>query len=180
MNIDSTRTLAIGAGVESCGYVVAIFRKLHGKWISSVNQGVRTASGRVNGEGRVGPARNRFDDAEDFATWWRMGDRCYRPETVEQLAKSMVRHHIAWLEEPIPPGDRAAYLRLKEKDIVALASGEHESGEDGYFDLILTEAVDYDGCLLPGRLCHWAAALVRDRAAMAWASRSTVGEPRWR
>ncbi len=88
----------------------------------------------------VGPD---FDLMVDAHTWWRMGDRSYRPETVEQLAKSLAGYQIAWLEEPIPPDDHAAYQRLKEKDIVALASGEHEPGEDGYLDLILTEAVDY-------------------------------------
>ncbi len=34
-------------------------------------------------------------------------------------------------------------LRLKEKDLVPLASGEHEPNEDLYRDLISTEAVDY-------------------------------------
>src|SRR5262249_24345032 len=50
---------------------------------------------------------------------------------------------IAWLEEPIPPDDHEAYLALKEKDILPLASGEHEPSEERYLDLILTEAVDY-------------------------------------
>jgi len=84
-----------------------------------------------------------FDLMVDAHTWWRMGGRSYRPETVENLAGAMAEYDIAWLEEPIPPEDHAAYLRLKEKDLVPLASGEHEPGEDGYLDLILTHAVDY-------------------------------------
>jgi L-alanine-DL-glutamate epimerase-like enolase superfamily enzyme len=88
----------------------------------------------------VGPD---FDLMVDAHTWWRMGDRSYSLETVEQLALSMAGQRIAWLEEPLPPDDHAAYLRLKEKDIVPLASGEHEPGEERYMDLILTEAVDY-------------------------------------
>ena len=79
----------------------------------------------------------------------------------------MAGYQIAWLEEPIPPDDHAAYVRLKEKDIVALASGEHEPGEDGYLDLILTEAVDYvqmDVCC-QGGYASGPAALVGDRAA---------------
>jgi L-alanine-DL-glutamate epimerase-like enolase superfamily enzyme len=79
----------------------------------------------------------------DAHTWWRMGDRNYSTWEVEQLAEEMGRYHIAWLEEPIPPHDHAAYVRLKEKDFVALAAGEHEPDEDGYLDLIMTQAVEY-------------------------------------
>src|SRR5579885_2642635 len=88
----------------------------------------------------VGPD---FDLMVDAHTWWRMGDRSYRPEVVEELAAAMAEHHIAWLEEPLPPDDHLAYLRLKEKDLVPLASGEHEPNEERYLDLILTQAVDY-------------------------------------
>jgi L-alanine-DL-glutamate epimerase-like enolase superfamily enzyme len=72
-----------------------------------------------------------------------MGDRSYGLATVEQLARYMSQYDIAWLEEPMPPDDHAAYLKLKEQDIVPLASGEHEPNEERYLDLILTQAVDY-------------------------------------
>jgi L-alanine-DL-glutamate epimerase-like enolase superfamily enzyme len=88
----------------------------------------------------VGPD---FDLMVDAHTWWRMGDRSYSVDTIEQLARDMAQYEIAWLEEPMPPDDHAAYLRLKEKDIVPLASGEHEPSEERYLDLILTQAVDY-------------------------------------
>ena len=88
----------------------------------------------------VGPD---FDLMVDAHTWWRMGEQSYSLQTVESLAHSMADHRIAWLEEPLPPGNHAAYLALKEKDIVPLAAGEHEPGEEGYLDLILGEAVDY-------------------------------------
>jgi len=88
----------------------------------------------------VGPD---FELMVDAHTWWRMGDRSYGPETVEQLARQMAEYDIAWLEEPMPPDDHAAYLELKEKDIVPLASGEHEPSEARYLDLIMTQAVDY-------------------------------------
>src|ERR1700722_1042701 len=90
--------------------------------------------------GAVGPD---FDLMVDAHTWWRMGDRSYSLDTVEQLAREMAGHHIAWLEEPLPPDDHAAYLDLKEKDLVPLASGEHEPTEERYLDLILSQAVDY-------------------------------------
>jgi L-alanine-DL-glutamate epimerase-like enolase superfamily enzyme len=88
----------------------------------------------------VGPD---FDLMVDAHTWWRMGDRSYSLATVEQLARSMATYDIAWLEEPLPPDDHAAYQQLKEKDIVPLASGEHEPSEERYLDLILTRSVDY-------------------------------------
>jgi L-alanine-DL-glutamate epimerase-like enolase superfamily enzyme len=88
----------------------------------------------------VGPD---FDLMVDAHTWWRMGDQSYSLAIVEEVAQSMAEHNIAWLEEPIPPYNHAAYLELKEKDIVPLASGEHEPGEKGYLDLILSHAVDY-------------------------------------
>ena len=88
----------------------------------------------------VGPD---FDLMVDAHTWWRMGDRSYSPATVEQLARDMAAHNIAWLEEPLPPDDHAAYLALKEKDLAPLASGEHEPDEERFLDLILTRAVDY-------------------------------------
>jgi L-alanine-DL-glutamate epimerase-like enolase superfamily enzyme len=88
----------------------------------------------------VGPD---FDLMVDAHTWWRMGDRSYSLETIEQLARGMAEYDIAWLEEPLPPDDHAAYLHLKEQDLVPLASGEHEPNEERYLDLILTQAVDY-------------------------------------
>ncbi len=88
----------------------------------------------------VGPD---FDLMVDAHTWWRMGDSSYSSVTVEQLAREMAEYNIAWLEEPMPPDDHSGYLRLKEMDLVPLASGEHESSEERYLDLILTRAVDY-------------------------------------
>ena len=88
----------------------------------------------------VGPG---FDLMVDAHSWWRMGDRSYTYETVERLACEMAASDIAWLEEPLPPDDHEAYLRLKERDYVPLASGEHEPSEARYMDLILTGAVDY-------------------------------------
>lgn len=94
-----------------------------------------------------------FDLMVDAHTWWRMGDRSYSLETVEQLAEQLSAHNVAWLEEPLPPDDHEGYLRLKEKDLVPLASGEHELEEESLLDLVLTQAVDYiqmDLCLQGG------------------------------
>jgi L-alanine-DL-glutamate epimerase-like enolase superfamily enzyme len=88
----------------------------------------------------VGPD---FDLMVDAHTWWRMGDRSYDQSAVESLAEGMAEYDIAWLEEPMPPDDHEAYLRLKDKDLVPLAAGEHEPNELRYMDLILTGGVDY-------------------------------------
>ena len=98
----------------------------------------------------VGPD---FDLMVDAHTWWRMGDGSYCFETIEQLAEEFAAYHIAWLEEPLPPHDHTGYLRLKEKDLVPLAAGEHELHEASLLDLVLTQAVDYvqmDVCLQGG------------------------------
>ncbi|MGP8244407.1 MAG: mandelate racemase/muconate lactonizing enzyme family protein [Bryobacteraceae bacterium] len=90
-----------------------------------------------------GAVRPDFELMVDAHTWWRMGDRSYSLEAIESLARQMARYDVAWLEEPLPPDDHAAYLALHEKDILPLASGEHEPSEAGFLDLILSGAVDY-------------------------------------
>jgi L-alanine-DL-glutamate epimerase-like enolase superfamily enzyme len=88
----------------------------------------------------VGPAIDLMIDAH---TWWRMGDRSYSPATVERVAGEMSQYDPLWLEEPLPPADHQAYAELRAKDLLPLASGEHEPGETGYLDLIDSESVDY-------------------------------------
>ncbi len=88
----------------------------------------------------VGPD---FDLMVDAHTWWRMGDRSYGFHTVEQLAREMAAYEVAWLEEPLTPDDHDAYLELRQKDYLPIASGEHEPNEQRYLDLILTGCVDY-------------------------------------
>ncbi|MEP7364416.1 MAG: mandelate racemase/muconate lactonizing enzyme family protein [Acidobacteriota bacterium] len=79
----------------------------------------------------------------DAHSWWRMGDRNYSAEIVEQVAKEMGSFDIAWLEEPLPPDDHAAYRKLRDTGYVPVASGEHEPSEDSYIDLIASQAVDF-------------------------------------
>ncbi|HLK18271.1 MAG TPA: mandelate racemase/muconate lactonizing enzyme family protein [Bryobacteraceae bacterium] len=88
----------------------------------------------------VGPD---FDLIVDGHTWWRMGDRNYLSSTIDQIAEKLADFNIAWLEEPLPPDEHEAYRRLKDLELVPLASGAHELDEPGYMDLILTASVDY-------------------------------------
>ena len=84
-----------------------------------------------------------FEIMVDAHTWWRMGNRSYTQETIEELAAKMAQYRILWLEEPLPPDDHDAYLALNQKELVPLASGEHEPSELRYLDLIESRAVDY-------------------------------------
>ncbi len=79
----------------------------------------------------------------DAHTWWRMGNKSYTHETVERLAAAMDEYDLTWLEEPLPPDAHAAYVTLREKQLVPIASGEHEATEQGLLDLILNAAVDF-------------------------------------
>ena len=88
----------------------------------------------------VGSGFNLMVDAH---SWWRMGDKSYSPELVEQLSRELGTYDVTWLEEPLPPSDHAAYRRLKETGYVPLASGEHESGDDSFRDLVHGNCVDY-------------------------------------
>ncbi len=88
----------------------------------------------------VGPNIGLMIDAH---SWWRMGDQSYSPETVTQLAREMAQYNPTWLEEPLPPDDHAAYRELRAKNILPIATGEHEHDEPGFQDLIDTSAADY-------------------------------------
>jgi L-alanine-DL-glutamate epimerase-like enolase superfamily enzyme len=88
----------------------------------------------------VGPD---FDLIVDAHTWWQMGERSHLAAVIEKLAENLGEYNIAWLEEPLPPDDHEGYRRLKQLDIVPLASGVHEPDEPSFLDLILTATVDY-------------------------------------
>ena len=88
----------------------------------------------------VGPDMGLMIDAH---AWWRMGDKTYSYETIEQLTKAMGAYHPTWVEEPLPPEDHAAYRKLRQRQPVPVAAGEHELDEASFLDLISSDAVDY-------------------------------------
>jgi L-alanine-DL-glutamate epimerase-like enolase superfamily enzyme len=88
----------------------------------------------------VGP---NFGLMVDAHSWWRMGDKSYSAEKVAELARDMAKYQLTWLEEPLPPGDHAAYRKLRAAKLVPLATGEHEQEEADFEDLIETGAADY-------------------------------------
>lgn len=78
----------------------------------------------------------------DAHAWWRMGDRNYSFDTVAAVARQLAACRPTWLEEPLPPEDHDAYLRLKSQRIIPVATGEHEHDEDGFLDLTRRRAAD--------------------------------------
>lgn len=88
----------------------------------------------------VGPDVDLMVDAH---TWWRMGDRNYVKSVIDQLANEFASYNVAWLEEPLPPDDHDGYRRLKDLDVIPIASGEHEPDESHFMELIKTGSVDY-------------------------------------
>ena len=74
----------------------------------------------------------------DAHAWW-----SYPFEAVGHVAKQMAEFDPLWLEEPLPPGDLASYVALKEKDLIPLAGGFHESGEEALLELLQSDAIDY-------------------------------------
>jgi L-alanine-DL-glutamate epimerase-like enolase superfamily enzyme len=87
----------------------------------------------------VGPD---FDLIVDAHAWWQIGDLNYLEATIDKLAEQLGEYNIAWLEEPLPPDHHEGYRRLKELDLVSLASGVHEPDEPSFLDLIFA-GVDY-------------------------------------
>jgi L-alanine-DL-glutamate epimerase-like enolase superfamily enzyme len=88
----------------------------------------------------VGPDLDLMVDAH---AWRRAPHPVHSTADVERLARELGEFQIAWLEEPLPPADHAAYAHLKQLDLVPLACGVHEPNELRYLDLIETGAVDY-------------------------------------
>jgi L-alanine-DL-glutamate epimerase-like enolase superfamily enzyme len=71
-----------------------------------------------------------------------MGDRSYPFDTVADVARRIAAFGPVWLEEPLPPEDHEAYVRLRALGAVKVATGEHEPDEAGFLDLIGRGAAD--------------------------------------
>jgi L-alanine-DL-glutamate epimerase-like enolase superfamily enzyme len=87
----------------------------------------------------TGPAFGLMIDAH---SWWRMGEKSYAFDTVATIASAMSAFNPTWLEEPLPPEDHDAYVALKSRGEVKLATGEHEPDEAGFLDLVQRRAAD--------------------------------------
>ena len=79
----------------------------------------------------------------DAHTWWRMGNKSYKPQVIRELARSMKVYNPYWLEEPFLPEDHQAYKKLKDDGFVPVATGEHEQEFEGFEDLAKLNATDF-------------------------------------
>src|SRR5688572_14279094 len=79
----------------------------------------------------------------DAHTWWRMGNKSYKPQVIRELARSMKVYNPYWLEEPFLPEDHQAYKKLKDDRFVPVATGEHEQEFEGFEDLAKLNATDF-------------------------------------
>ena len=57
-------------------------------------------------------------------------------ETTLRVADAIAPHHVAWLEEPLPPDELDGYAVLAQKSPVPIAGGEHEYLVEGFKTLI--------------------------------------------
>ena len=84
-----------------------------------------------------------FELMIDAHTWWRMGDKNYPEEVVYELAEAFRKYDPYWLEEPLPPDDHLAYKKLRDKNLVAVATGEHEQEYEGFENITRLQAADF-------------------------------------
>jgi len=79
----------------------------------------------------------------DAHAWWRMGDKSYGSDKIEEIARAVSDLGVTWLEEPLPVEDRAAYADFRDKKIVPVAAGEHEHDVEGFRELVQGGCVDF-------------------------------------
>ena len=66
-----------------------------------------------------------------------------RRKVIHDLAEAFQQYRPYWLEEPLPPEDHMAYKKLKDKNVVTVATGEHEQEYEGFEDLARLNATDF-------------------------------------
>ena len=64
-------------------------------------------------------------------------------QVIRDLAGSFQKFRPYWLEEPFLPEDHLEYKKLKDEDIVPVATGEHEQEYEGFEDLASLNATDF-------------------------------------
>lgn len=77
----------------------------------------------------------------DSHTWWKLRDG-YGPSTVQELVEHADEHGAYWVEEPVEPDDRKAYVELAQTG-APLAGGESEKTPAELVELGETGAVRY-------------------------------------
>ena len=110
----------------------------------------------------VGPD---FELMIDAHTWWRMGDKSYTADTVEQMAKDLAAHDAAWLEEPLPRRSRSlSPVKRKRLSPHRQRRARAERRSLPRSDPVKRRRLRANGRLLPGRLHHGPPHLLGNRA----------------
>lgn len=80
----------------------------------------------------------------DAHTWWKMGERSYSFEQVQNLIRTFEGYGVHWIEEPIFPLEGYdQYFNLSNSVDAPLAAGENEESVKGLIELGESEAVSY-------------------------------------
>jgi L-alanine-DL-glutamate epimerase-like enolase superfamily enzyme len=92
-------------------------------WMVALVEAIRDA---------IGP---RVDLAVD--AHWR-----YRASDILQVARQLEPFRLLWLEDPVPPHDRAALTYLRQHTVTPIATGENLQLRQGFWDLIVHDLCD--------------------------------------
>lgn len=66
----------------------------------------------------------------------------YRPNDILQVAKEIEACRLLWLEDPVPPDDKASLRYLRQHTLTPLATGENLQLRRGFWDLIVDDLCD--------------------------------------
>lgn len=72
-----------------------------------------------------------------FDAHWR-----YRPNEILQVARLLEPLRLLWLEDPVPPHDKASLAYLRQHTITPVATGENLQLRQGFWDLIVEDLCD--------------------------------------
>jgi D-galactarolactone cycloisomerase len=98
-----------------------------------------------------------FDLMVDAEAWWRAGPGLYGRERQDELMAELGSLGVAWVGDPLPPGDHAGYRALRERDLAPIAAGQYEPDDFGLLDLIFNQGVDYVQMNIAAQAGYWAA-----------------------
>lgn len=84
-----------------------------------------------------------MDIMVDAHTWWKMGDKSYSFDQIQELISKFQEYDVYWIEEPVEPEAHNKYRKLRGATGAPLAGGESEESPRGLKQLADTEAVDF-------------------------------------
>ncbi|WP_433632627.1 mandelate racemase/muconate lactonizing enzyme family protein [Halomicrococcus sp. NG-SE-24] len=86
---------------------------------------------------------DEMDIMVDAHTWWKMGEKSYSPDQVQELTAKFQEYDVYWVEEPVKPDAHSEYRKLRDATGTPLAGGESKESPEGLKQLVDTGAVDF-------------------------------------